>query len=480
MILKKEFSQDDMINILRSDAVIPESVDKRMKETYEKLGLMEEGNSKKAEGRRMVRRKKRRAWVSIAAAAALAAGLGVTVYAVGHLLNADLKEEDGKLTYALDIDPEVMEAHEIKAEPTYVPEGYTYQEDGNYSGKWRNEEKDGTLSLITYNASELYLMSQTEDDPLTAPRDKDDLVETIEIDGMETQVFAADSIFSDDTSKRQDTILLNEEYGYAVHVFLTGTDLPEGEAVKVTEGLKIDVLDSTVPYPTEEEIAKIKKAQEEQEASFEAEIDESMFLSTGETIVDPQGNMNTEYKVKDIRVMDALPLDQFPKENYILDYDSEIAPLLNEDGTLKPHSRYTEKIEGISSGSGKESANGKFVVVTVEITNAGDQAEDTYVTPMMELLRGNDAGSLERYVYTPDTESYHNLNVEGEPCYQSVQVNTENEKKHVRFIDLDAGESVEITFAYVVDEDCLDDAYAAFFDCYGGMTNSYPRVKVTK
>ena len=37
--MKKEYTQSEMEQILRNDAEIPESVDRRMKETYAKLGL---------------------------------------------------------------------------------------------------------------------------------------------------------------------------------------------------------------------------------------------------------------------------------------------------------------------------------------------------------------------------------------------------------------------------------------------------------
>lgn len=39
--MKKEYTQNEMEQILRNDAEIPESVERRMKETYEKLGLVE-------------------------------------------------------------------------------------------------------------------------------------------------------------------------------------------------------------------------------------------------------------------------------------------------------------------------------------------------------------------------------------------------------------------------------------------------------
>ena len=37
--MKKEFSQEEMEQILKNDAVIPASVDEKIKETYDRLGL---------------------------------------------------------------------------------------------------------------------------------------------------------------------------------------------------------------------------------------------------------------------------------------------------------------------------------------------------------------------------------------------------------------------------------------------------------
>ena len=66
ILLKKEYTQNEMEQILRNDAEIPESVDRRMKETYEKLGFAENAGitaktDEKQNGRRPVRRRRPRA-----------------------------------------------------------------------------------------------------------------------------------------------------------------------------------------------------------------------------------------------------------------------------------------------------------------------------------------------------------------------------------------------------------------------------------
>ena len=98
--MKREYSQEDVERILKGEAKIPQSVDERIQKTYRELGLKEDKAAIK--GRQSVRRRSRKAWVAVAAAAVLTAGLGVTVFAVGQLLKADLVEkedEPDKLVY---------------------------------------------------------------------------------------------------------------------------------------------------------------------------------------------------------------------------------------------------------------------------------------------------------------------------------------------------------------------------------------------
>lgn len=485
--MKKEYSQDQIERILQSDAKIPDSVDKRIQDTYIKLGLTDNQSADKQAGerpagRRKVHRKKRRVWVAVAAAAALTAGLGVTAFAVGQLLNVDLISDNG-LFYSLSVDTSAKEAHEIVVSPTYVPDGYEYSEEGTYAGKWHNDSTNGDLNILTYNAADLYLMSETEDYPLHAPFEESTPLKTLEIQGMSVDLFTPDNIYSDDPSKRQDAFLFNEEHGYAVHIYLQGTDLPDSEAIKVAEGLNIEVLDSTVPYPSDEEIARIKQEQQERAEAFDSSFDDSLFYQVGDTMTDPMGieEYSFQYKVTDIQLTDTLPLDQYPKENYVSDYDTSVEPLLAEDGTMKPHERYPY-VNGMIDQDNPESVHSKFLVVTTETSNTGDGSTDmeAFLPPTLELLRKNSDGALEKYEYEPVSMDYLQLTVDGFPFYQTVQEFTENQKKHVRFAEITPGETLECTFVYLIDEDCVDDAYLAFFAHYGGMTNSYPRVKVTE
>ena len=114
IILKKEFSQEEMEQILKNDAVIPASVDEKIKETYDRLGLTtaapeEHDKGSASQKTRPVRLKKKKVWFTIAAAAALTAGLGITAFAVNQLLKADLTERDAPLTFRKDMNTRRME-----------------------------------------------------------------------------------------------------------------------------------------------------------------------------------------------------------------------------------------------------------------------------------------------------------------------------------------------------------------------------------
>ena len=420
--MKKEYSQQDVERILKSNAQIPESVDERIRDTYRELGLI--GNTgRKSTGKRTVHRKKRKVWAAVAAAAVLTTGLGVTVFAVSQLMKAD-------------------------------------------------------LSIIKYNAADLYKMSKTQEEMLHTMFDKDSFVETTTINEMKTDMFSEGSIYKDSDSVRQDVFLFNEEYGYAVHVYLEGPGLAEDEALKVARGLDIEILDTTVEYASDEELDTLKQEIAMAAGKTGGAVN---YYEIGDEITPPPETgiddvMPQTHKVTDIQILDSLPLDQYPKENYIEDYDTVVAPLLNEDGTLKDHERYPLK-NGSIVEDGIESTGAKFIVATTEITNTGDTAQEIYIAPDLMLLTDNGSGSLTEYWYWPASEAYlefvsdHRM-----PEYQTVQMFTENQKTHVHFAEIGAGETITCTFAWAVDEDCLDDAYLGFYNGAAGTTESLVKV----
>ena len=474
--MKEIYSQEEMERILKSSVEIPDSVKQKINDTYRDLGLADKSGS------RTVRKRKRKAWVTIAAAAALVAGLGVTVYAAGQFFSAQLTQEGDKLTYSLAIDPAEKEAHEIQVTPGYVPEGYVYQEEGPYESKWYNEETGGSMSVIPYNAAELYEISQTQDDPLHAPFNEDSFVKAVDIQGMSVDIFSSEGDYIDSDETIQNIFVFNEEWGYAVHVYLDGPDLADDEAVRVAEGLDIEVLDTTVPYPTEEEIAAIN----EENQRIENEIKNAASGITDDSIRGLNDVMKIdgsiydhgiEYQAVDIQVTDTLPPDEFPEENFIVDYDSTLAEYVNEDGSLKPHERFTN-----AASRKTESAEASFIIVTTKIRNTGDTAQDVYLSPFLRHLDENGNGtyrlSQPRDKSSPAQESWKRLTTDGFPFYQSAPNNGETEEL---FTTIHPGEEIECTSVYVADNDCLDSAYMQYFNI-GAAAADTPElyVKVTE
>ena len=465
-----------MERILKSSVEIPDPVEQKINDTYRDLGLADKSGS------RTVRKRKRKAWVTIAAAAALVAGLGVTVYAAGQFFSAQLTQEGDKLTYSLAIDPAEKEAHEIQVTPGYVPEGYVYQEEGPYESKWYNEETGGSMSVIPYNAAELYEISQTQDDPLHAPFNEDSFVKAVDIQGMSVDIFSSEGDYIDSDETIQNIFVFNEEWGYAVHVYLDGPDLADDEAVRVAEGLDIEVLDTTVPYPTEEEIAAIN----EENQRIENKIKNAASGITDDSIRGLNNVMKIdgsiydhgiEYQAVDIQVTDTLPPDEFPEENFIVDYDSTLAEYVNEDGSLKPHERFTN-----AASRKTESAEASFIIVTTKIRNTGDTAQDVYLSPFLRHLDENGNGtyrlSQPRDKSSPAQESWKRLTTDGFPFYQSAPNNGETEEL---FTTIHPGEEIECTSVYVADNDCLDSAYMQYFNI-GAAAADTPElyVKVTE
>ncbi len=457
--MKRIYSQEEMERILKSNVEIPGPVEQKINDAYRNLGLTDEKNS------RRVHRHKKKAWVTIAAAAALIAGLGVTVYAAGQFFHAQLTQKDDKLTYSLNIDSSEKEAHEIRVTPGYIPEGYVRQENNTYESNWYNEESKGTISVIPYNASELYEMSLTQEDPLPV-FSEDSFIESVDIRGMNVDIFSDDGYYIDSEENIQNIFVFNEEWGYAVHIWMDDPELSDSVALKVAEGLDIEVLDTTVPYPTDEEIAaineenqrikeEIKKASTGITDDSIRGLDEVMKIEDDESVF----YQGIEYQAVDIRVTDTLPPDEFPEENFIRDTYPSLAQYVNEDGSLKPHERFTD-----AGSQETESAEASFIIVTTKIRNTRGTAQKILLSPSLRHLDENDNGtyrlSQPRDKSSPAQESWKRLTTDGLPFYQSAPNNGGADEL---FTTIHPGEEIECTSVYVADNDCLGSAYMQFF-----------------
>ncbi|MRM90310.1 DUF4367 domain-containing protein [Faecalicatena contorta] len=483
-MLKNEYSKKKIERILQQDVEIPEKIENRIQDTYEQLGI----------GKKVAMKytRKRRTWAAVAAVAVLAVGMSVVTLAASKFLSANLVENENSVKYDFQVDRE-KEAHKISVEATYIPEGYTlYGEDSPYGNKWHNEANGGALSVIPYNAADLDYLERTGAVDVMS-YSKDSHLDTLEISGMKTDVFVNDSFYTDSEETVKRIYLFNEEYGYGIMVW-SESDLPAEEIVKVAEGLKIEVLEETVPYMTDAELQDMEAYAKGCAKSYQTGVAADDIYAIGDEISDPNimmedgqqidGTDDVRFTVQDAEILDALPLSEYPAENFA-SYD-EVAPWMEEDGTLKPHERYRYTIDedGTESQDGVlETVKSKYVVVKMKAKNYSDvQSESNQImgisiAPDLTTLIPREDGSC---AYPADSfrsanEGYGmqwlSNNGSSFPIYYDDIYYTEGieRMKSAFFRPMSAGEEIEYTLVYVADEDQLDNLYLRIF---AGGTNA--------
>ena len=312
----------------------------------------------------------------------------------------------------------------------------------------------------------------------------EEILELVEDRQYLIDIFSDDGYYIDSEENIQNIFVFNEEWGYAVHIWMDDPELSDSVALKVAEGLDIEVLDTTVPYPTDEEIAAINEENQRIEEEIKKAstgitddsirgLDEVMKIEDDESVF----YQGIEYQAVDIRVTDTLPPDEFPEENFIRDTYPSLAQYVDADGTLKPHERFMS-----ADSRETESTEASFIIVTTKIRNTGDTAQNADLSPFLRYLDENGDGTytlsdpLDKS--SPAQKSWRELITDGFPFYQSAPDKGEKEEL---FTTIQPGEEIECTSVYVADNDCLDSAYMQYFNV-GAAAPDTPElyVKVTE
>lgn len=494
--MKRTYSNQEMTRILKQELVIPEKVNLGMQEAYEKLGI------KKSKKRTSFI--KRKVFRVLAAAAVLTAGSSLVVFAANKFLSTNLVKENESVTYDLTIDHE-QKAHKVEVEPTYMPAGYTLmEEDHPLDGKWYNKETGGAITIVATNAAELDEQVRLGNiDLLTYGLKEENLKEELDINGMKVSLFLSESAYVDSDKQTVRAMLFNEEEGYLVEIFNMDSHLPMEETIKIAEGLDIRVLDSTVPYKTDEEIKSLLAEQKAMERHLLAEMNpealtDNNFFSFGEELRIPFAAAedgakpdDIRYTIESVEVRDKLPASEYPIENYPA-YEEQVAGWINEDGSLKPHERFRYSLDEIGNPTGDptvETVESKFVVVHMKVKNNNEvnhYGDEVYVSPDICYLNKDENGKYLQHTvdneYRPANEGY--ALQYGAPIYFDKIYYTEGIErlKHYNFVPMEPGEEMEFTLAYVVDEDRLDSTFFQFYSGYIGWPvpeggNEYVYVK---
>lgn len=495
--MKKEYSKNEIERILKSEVEIPEAVNRGINRAYSEIGMESEQTTMKYT-------KKHRAWVAVAIAATMVMGMSVVVVAATKFLNANLVEhKDHTVGYQVEVD-RTKEAHEIKVETTYIPEGYVPMDpEDPQGGKWTNEATGGDISVYYYNAAEVDRFERLGQG-VFRDYSKDAHLKDMEVGGAKADIFVSDQFYTDSDKTVKSLYLFNEEQGYAVCVW-SESSLSSEEVIKIAQGLKVTVLDTVVPYATDEEIAAAKNANETEQKGEEevsvAGVSKDAIFEIGEEVEAPVESIkkyeDVRYTVEDVQVKDALSLDEYPAEYYV-DYENEIVPWVNPDGTLKPHDRYwyQNMDKRVDNGTLQTNIGSKYVVVKMKAVNymdapaGADVDMGVFLAPELTTLEPREDGnySYPSSFFFQANENYK-LQWEGGygsnfPVYFDKMYYTEGIRrmKDALFRPLDAGDELEYTLIYIMDEDRLDQMYLKFYAGVGSADEvvNTPYVKISK
>lgn len=205
--MKKEFDKE-VKKKLREEVTVPKCVDEGIQRAYDMIGIS---------GEKKVIRRRKRIWPAAAAVAALTAGISITAVAVNYYLKVHLKEEGQVLKYYIEVDKEQKEAHQIEVNPTYLPKGFEAEqaEEGAPKKIYGTVEGD-SISIISYNAAELYRMSQLEENVFVEYR-KDSYTA---VEGeQKLDLFTRKNEKVDSDREITDVYLFSEEEGYGVWIW---------------------------------------------------------------------------------------------------------------------------------------------------------------------------------------------------------------------------------------------------------------------
>jgi cell division protein FtsL len=491
--MKKEYSDKEVKRILTETVVIPDEVQKKISDAYSRLGIETTVT--------MNYTKRHKVFLFAAILTLLLMGTSIIAIAANELMTAKLiDKEENKVGYEIQVDRE-QEAHEIEIKTSYIPAGYVYgDENSPYGGKWHNDSNGGDISIIPYNAAELDKLSRSVGADFMSYA-KDEHIQSIDIGGMSAEVFINDDFYTDSDKTQKSIYLFNEMYGYGIQIW-SSSNLPKEELIKVAEGIKVTVLDTVVPYTNDEEIAEEIKQNDTLQAAedvyYQSGITKDCIANIGEEVVNPfwsdtetkEGIEDVRYTVEGAEVKDVISLEKYSPENFI-DYDNGVGLWTNVDGSLKAHDRYryNRGETKLDSGTLENNINSKFVIVQVKAkNNESRKLEDVDLTPVLTHLSLREDGnySYPESNFYPGNENY-DLQWGGNdsstfPIYFDKMYYTEGTQrlKHGLWRPLEAGEEIEYTLIYVVDEDQIDNMYLWFFSGYGSPTQpvATPYVKI--
>lgn len=453
------------------DERLPQIVEDRLQEVY---GQIRRGEIKQMKGRKdsytadsyaelsdrgnetAQRRKKKRGgagkWMSAAAVLALVILIPSAVYAaVVYFQKTDHLEKDA-LTYEFALNYELTPGeYQVKAD--YIPKGFADDEDGD--GKYYGENEEWITIMPIYTTAELDRI------------DSEITLNGIEkVDHTELSGMAADVITLQDAKRNQSNthiFLFNEEEGYVLQI-VAGYTTDRKELLKFSDSLSVTRIGDG-QYETEDERALREKEEADAErtalegekrwdALMELGIPEEKIFAEGEELKVEGFDQSVGFTVTGHEFLDSL--EGFDR-GYFFDY-SIFDGWVKEDGTLRPYSR--QHLDKGGALIEEEKAEQEFLRVDLKVHCYDDTDPDIPLGFMLQYVAETKDGGLTwaEDFYEPIPAENYWLRMDDRAVYFDKAVHVDGgERNHFFFRDMKAGEELEYTLLFVVDQDRKED-----------------------
>lgn len=420
---------------MKQEIEVPEPVKRKMQETLKNLP-----------------ERKRRHWNRtrrLAVAMAVTLLVPVGVYAAGkYILTARAKgnlemiglqgESEGEIeTAALDI------------QFGYVPEGFIrsdllhYSTTGKLSG-WENQDGFFAGQFDGYPIEMRYVINKEE----------------TMIQGYEAYCYELDPGM---TEGYCNYIFMNNPAVAGQMIYLGGMkNVSMEELKKIAEGLKITMKEETVTVSVVNWDDELKWMDEEAKAAAggyyvdlpaENQVEGMILPGIGTSETFEQKEFGT-LEIKEVQITDSVKGMQ---PEYFLNYEKDVAPFVNADGSLKQIERKTNEYGEKGITQKNEEVGLRLVQVNCVVTNTLDEKMEFWTGSVhLHATRKKENGSYQ--ILNKRYDNHEPLVLEREyPIYFDQAENTETEtRNHFFYRVLKPGETLSYTVAYIAYEDELE------------------------
>lgn len=460
-------NNNDLKKRLNQKITLSQGVEERVQAAYKIIEEKSMAESKPGKSKEKTRRISR--WAAAAVTLVLMSTTAVAVLAATGFFSKNVVGEGNTVTYQFNLNYELVPGT-FEVTPGYLPEGFVEQEEGKYcpEDNWGH----GISILPIMNTVEL----EKQGNQLTM--EGIEQVEETTLSGMEAHVITMQE--EDKYRCPKYIYLFNQEEGFVLEIY--------GDYIVPLEELKQFANHLTVTrtgdakYESEQEKAERQSEMEAEEESMRRwdelvqerrriGIQESEFISLGEEARSEgvaEGERlyeDTGYTVKSAELIDSISgYDQ----NGFFDY-AEVEPWMNADGSLKPYIRQHFDAEG--NVTAEEEVKQQFLAVRISAKkyNVDDENANSKVTPLDAVLKrlvkredGSYTWPEDSYEAVPNQEYY--LQTDSRCIYFDQPEFIEGDDRDHQFFwrTMEAGEELEYTLIFVVDEDMTDSVFLDF------------------